>query len=337
MTCCRRPSRRSFAAIRRSSPIPGSKPPYGYVDWWPIQLVCQQRCGAVRRQGRALGAEPLHRPRPGGRGRVPRRVAGIGAADAALQAAAALFRRGEGPADRSTTRWNSIPKKGDALLRAKGFKKQGGKWVGAGREAPGRADHQHRHVRGGPRTSGVGDAEAPRRRRQLWLCRPTSTTASRRATLSGRSTDMAEASASRTTRCASIRARASRSPAGIWSTSRHWKNPEFDKIVDEVYVTDPDNVARLKELFRAAMEIWLPDLPDIQLVQNSSPHSDEHHVLEELADAGQSLHQRRILAPDLPVGAVEPATRVAGTTDAPILHREAVRRLPDHRLARRRR
>jgi peptide/nickel transport system substrate-binding protein len=48
----------------------------------------------------------------------------------------------------------------------------------------------------------------------------------------------------------------------------HWKNLEFDKIVDEVYVTDPQNVSRLKDLFRAAMEIWLPDLPDIQLVQN---------------------------------------------------------------------
>ena len=47
-----------------------------------------------------------------------------------------------------------------------------------------------------------------------------------------------------------------------------WKSPEYDKIVDAVYITDPANVARLKELFRAAMEIWLPDLPDIQLVQN---------------------------------------------------------------------
>ncbi|MFI4982841.1 MAG: ABC transporter substrate-binding protein, partial [Nevskiales bacterium] len=26
--------------------------------------------------------------------------------------------------------------------------------------------------------------------------------------------------------------------------------------------------AKLKELFHAAMEIWLPELPDIQLVQN---------------------------------------------------------------------
>ncbi len=47
-----------------------------------------------------------------------------------------------------------------------------------------------------------------------------------------------------------------------------WKNPEYDKIVDEVYTTDPNNIAKLKELFRAAMEIWLPDLPDVQLVQN---------------------------------------------------------------------
>jgi peptide/nickel transport system substrate-binding protein len=47
-----------------------------------------------------------------------------------------------------------------------------------------------------------------------------------------------------------------------------WKNPEYDKIVDEVYITDPQNVPKLKELFHAAMEIWLPALPDIQLVQN---------------------------------------------------------------------
>jgi peptide/nickel transport system substrate-binding protein len=47
-----------------------------------------------------------------------------------------------------------------------------------------------------------------------------------------------------------------------------WKNHEYDSVVDEVYVTDPGNVGRLKELFRRAMEIWLPALPDIQLVQN---------------------------------------------------------------------
>jgi peptide/nickel transport system substrate-binding protein len=47
-----------------------------------------------------------------------------------------------------------------------------------------------------------------------------------------------------------------------------WSNPKFDTIVDEVYVTDPNDTEKLQGLFRQAMEIWLPDLPDIQLVQN---------------------------------------------------------------------
>jgi peptide/nickel transport system substrate-binding protein len=47
-----------------------------------------------------------------------------------------------------------------------------------------------------------------------------------------------------------------------------WRNETFDGIVDEIYVTDPDDTAKLQALFRRAMEIWLPDLPDIQLVQN---------------------------------------------------------------------
>jgi peptide/nickel transport system substrate-binding protein len=47
-----------------------------------------------------------------------------------------------------------------------------------------------------------------------------------------------------------------------------WKNADFDKITDEMFVTDPANTAKMKDLFHQAMEIWLPDLPDIQLVQN---------------------------------------------------------------------
>jgi peptide/nickel transport system substrate-binding protein len=47
-----------------------------------------------------------------------------------------------------------------------------------------------------------------------------------------------------------------------------WKNAEYDKLVDEAYGTDPENVTKLKDIFRRAMEIWLPDLPDVQLVQN---------------------------------------------------------------------
>jgi peptide/nickel transport system substrate-binding protein len=47
-----------------------------------------------------------------------------------------------------------------------------------------------------------------------------------------------------------------------------WKNAEYDKIVDEMYGTDPADVAKLSAQWRRAMEIWLPDLPDIQLVEN---------------------------------------------------------------------
>ena len=47
-----------------------------------------------------------------------------------------------------------------------------------------------------------------------------------------------------------------------------WKNEAFDKITDEMYVTDPNDKPKMIELFRRAMEIWLPELPDIQLVQN---------------------------------------------------------------------
>jgi len=45
-----------------------------------------------------------------------------------------------------------------------------------------------------------------------------------------------------------------------------WANKDYDNIVDEVYVTDPTDTKKLQELFRKAMEIWLPELPDIPLV-----------------------------------------------------------------------
>ena len=45
-----------------------------------------------------------------------------------------------------------------------------------------------------------------------------------------------------------------------------WKNEAY-KIVDDVFVTDMANKPKLMELFRKAMEIWIPELPDIPLVQ----------------------------------------------------------------------
>ena len=47
-----------------------------------------------------------------------------------------------------------------------------------------------------------------------------------------------------------------------------WKNAAYDKIVDEVFGTDMKDTARLMALFRQAMEIWIPELPDIPLTYN---------------------------------------------------------------------
>ncbi len=47
-----------------------------------------------------------------------------------------------------------------------------------------------------------------------------------------------------------------------------WKNEAYDKIVDDMYVTDMNNKPKLRDLFQKAMEIWIPELPDIQLTYN---------------------------------------------------------------------
>ncbi|HLH73596.1 MAG TPA: ABC transporter substrate-binding protein, partial [Chloroflexota bacterium] len=45
-----------------------------------------------------------------------------------------------------------------------------------------------------------------------------------------------------------------------------WKNDQFDKIVDQMGQTAPDD-PKLEQLFHQAMEIWIPELPDVGLVQ----------------------------------------------------------------------
>jgi peptide/nickel transport system substrate-binding protein len=57
-------------------------------------------------------------------------------------------------------------------------------------------------------------------------------------------------------------------PGGHQVNFARWKNEAYDKIVDEVFVTDMKNRAKLTELWRKGMEIWIPELPDIPLVHN---------------------------------------------------------------------
>ena len=46
-----------------------------------------------------------------------------------------------------------------------------------------------------------------------------------------------------------------------------WQNEEYDRIVDQVYQTPMEDIPTLIELFRQAMEIWLPELPNVQITE----------------------------------------------------------------------
>ncbi|GAJ12069.1 unnamed protein product, partial [marine sediment metagenome] len=46
-----------------------------------------------------------------------------------------------------------------------------------------------------------------------------------------------------------------------------WHNDEFDRLVDDMAVTSMAELAKLKELTHDVMEIWLDELPDIQVVE----------------------------------------------------------------------
>ncbi len=57
-------------------------------------------------------------------------------------------------------------------------------------------------------------------------------------------------------------------PGAHQANFARWKNADYDKLVDEMFGVAPTDTAKLTEIFKKAMAIWLPDLPDIQLVQN---------------------------------------------------------------------
>src|SRR5437763_1566761 len=57
-------------------------------------------------------------------------------------------------------------------------------------------------------------------------------------------------------------------PGAHQANFARWKNADYDKLVDEAYAVAPDDPKKLADVWHRAMAIWLPELPDIQLVQN---------------------------------------------------------------------
>ena len=46
-----------------------------------------------------------------------------------------------------------------------------------------------------------------------------------------------------------------------------WRNARWNELTDEVSATGIDDVARLEELWTEAMDIWLDELPDVQVIE----------------------------------------------------------------------
>jgi peptide/nickel transport system substrate-binding protein len=55
------------------------------------------------------------------------------------------------------------------------------------------------------------------------------------------------------------------SPAGHQTNFTRWTNDEYDAIVDEMAVTALDDMDALMDQWRRAMEIWIPELPNIPI------------------------------------------------------------------------
>lgn len=56
-------------------------------------------------------------------------------------------------------------------------------------------------------------------------------------------------------------------PGGHLANFSLWHNEEYDKLVDELYSTSPTEMDRVMQIWTRCMELWLPEYPDIQLTQ----------------------------------------------------------------------
>ena len=260
----------TFPTVIRQNPkvtsYSGQKPPWGYVDWWPISLYVNNEVKPFddkdvrwalshyidRQQVIAvgyLGADTVSSlPMPPYKPLLPY-----------FDAVKDLL------AKYDTLEFN--PKKGDALLEAKGFKKNGAMW-----EMPDGKPFTLDIIGFGGSGSAMGPVLSEILRRHgvaaSLTLPPDFNSRFQKGQYAG---SIYGHGGSIREPYDTLRLYQSQSiavPGAHAVNFSRWKNTDYDKIVDEVYITDPTDVEKLKQLFRAAMEIWLPDLPDIQLVQN---------------------------------------------------------------------
>lgn len=56
-------------------------------------------------------------------------------------------------------------------------------------------------------------------------------------------------------------------PGGHLANFSQWNKPEFDVLVDKLYLISPTDTEQVLEIWTQAMALWLPDYPDIQISQ----------------------------------------------------------------------
>ena len=54
-------------------------------------------------------------------------------------------------------------------------------------------------------------------------------------------------------------------PGGHLVNFSRWNNPEYDKLVDELYSISPTEMDKVMDIWKQCMAIWLPGYPDIQI------------------------------------------------------------------------
>ena len=244
----------------------GQKPPWGYVDWWPISLYVNNEVKPfddkdvrwavsyyIDReqiiQVGYLGAETVSTlPMPPYKPLMPY-----------FDAVKDLL------AKYNTIEFN--PKKGDALLEGKGFKKHDGMW-----ETPDGKPFTLDMIGFGASGPAIGPVLSQLLKRHgvtaSLALPPDFDNRFQKGDFTGSIYGHGGSIREPYDTLRLYQGQSIAVPGAHAANFSRWKNADYDKIVDEVYVTDPTNVAKLKDLFRAAMEIWLPQLPDIQLVQN---------------------------------------------------------------------
>jgi peptide/nickel transport system substrate-binding protein len=261
----------TFPTVFRQNPKiithTGQKPPYGYMDWWPISLyVNNERPPFTDKGVRWALSYYLDRQQLID-------VGYLGACTASklpMPPYPPLLPYFDAVKD-LLAKYDTnefAPKKGDSLLAAKGFKKGGdGFWSDA------EGKHLAINIIGfgaaGPAIGPVLVEMLKRRGIDSGMALPPDfddrfQKGQFDGAIYGHGGSVNEPYATmRLYQSASIAV-----PGAHQANFSRWKNPEYDKLVDEAYGIAPDDTKKLIDIWRRAMEIWLPELPDIQLVQN---------------------------------------------------------------------